>query len=229
MKCSKCAREQTAVSEDFGIFDYRITATGGNYVMEDVKLLGIVRTCLCSSCIQSLHNESTKVDGELKIGRIILLGLLFLVAAIVAGALDQGAVAGVLGVSGVGAVIFQLKTAKEHKAANKRKEQAFQAAKAGGFQGVSIVDFINDSELEHSGSETIVNCEQVAVMRKLGMDAGAIAASAEASVPLPSKSGGRFRRYITAEKLDAACTEFLHKPLDAIVEDVYRIKKSQME
>lgn len=77
MKCSKCAREQTAMSEDFGIFDYRITATGGNYIREDVKLLGIVRTNLCSSCIQTLHNESTKVDGELKIGRIILLELSF--------------------------------------------------------------------------------------------------------------------------------------------------------
>ena len=138
MKCSKCAREQTAVSEDFGIFDYRITATGGNYVMEDVKLLGIVRTCLCSSCIQSLHNESTKVDGELKIGRIILLGLLFLVAAIVAGALDQGAVAGVLVCRALELSFFSLKPQRSTRLLTKEKSRHFRLLRRADFRACPL-------------------------------------------------------------------------------------------
>jgi hypothetical protein len=135
---------------------------------------------------------ASKWTGELKIGRIILLGGVFLVAAIVAGALRQTAIAGFCGVAGVGAVIYQIKSARDEKADIERKIQLYRAAESAGFTGVSIADFIDG--LERLDSETILNYERVQAMGQEGTAADVIAASAEVSRPLPPKDNGRFRR-----------------------------------
>lgn len=159
MECGKPAVKQ----EDFLVQEYSIEQEGGKYLKNKIDYPGLTRMVLCEDCIGRKYTAGSKIDGEITLPRIILLAVFLFAAAGVAAAMfpDSPIIAGFCGVAGIGATITQLSHRSSAKKQIKARESKFREAAGNGFQDVSLLDILDQSELISERAQTVVNIPRV--------------------------------------------------------------------
>lgn len=224
MKCSRCKSDQVALSENFGVFDFHVGVNRGQVETNDFLFLGIVRAALCKSCMRELHQQSTKIDGELKIWKIILIGAILFGAAIVGAIIKQPAIAGFCGIAGIAAVVSQFAARNKQIKKNKQLMQAYQTAEDAGFKDVSMEQFIDLNKLENVDTAVILNYRKIKSAEDDGKTPEEIAAEEATVAPFSEKFNDRARVFVPVKDLDAAYQELMEKPMDDLIMQVYNLK-----